>query len=112
MSQPSTRSARSARRPFVRAAIVPPMGECEKLPSTFERYHERFARVLEFIETRSEEPLSIDALSGVAAFSRHHFHRQFSNFLGMSAYRYVQFVRMRRASWRLAFRGDMSVGEI
>ena len=36
------------------------------------------------------------------AFSRHHFHRQFSGFLGMSAYRYVQFMRMRRASWRLA----------
>ena len=51
-------------------------------------------------------------LSGIAAFSRHHFHRQFSGFLGMSAYRYVQFIRMRRASWRLAFRPELSVGEI
>ena len=48
----------------------------------------------------------------VAAFSRHHFHRQFSGFLGMSAYRYVQFMRMRRASWRLAFRAGMSVNHI
>ena len=88
------------------------MGECEVLPSTFERYQQRFARVLAHIEAHSEESLSIDALSGIAAFSRHHFHRQFSGFLGMSAYRYVQFMRMRRASWRLAFRPEMSVNDI
>jgi AraC family transcriptional regulator len=88
------------------------MGECEQLPSTVERYQERFARVLEHIEANSETPLSIDDLSGIAAFSRHHFHRQFSGFLGMSAYRYVQFIRMRRATWRLAFRPEMSVNEI
>jgi AraC family transcriptional regulator len=88
------------------------MGECEQLPSTFERYQERFARVLAQIEARSEESLSLDELSGIAAFSRHHFHRQFSGFLGMSAYKYVQFMRMRRASWRLVFRPEMSIADI
>ena len=88
------------------------MGECEKLPATLDRYQDRFARVLAFIEARSEQALSIDELSDIAAFSRHHFHRQFSGFLGMSAYRYVQFIRMRRASSRLAFRPGMSVQEI
>jgi len=88
------------------------MGECEKLPTTFERYQQRFARVLAHIEANSENPLSIDELSGIAAFSRHHFHRQFSGFLGMSTYKYVQFMRMRRASWRLAFRPEMSIAEI
>jgi AraC family transcriptional regulator len=88
------------------------MGACEQLPTTFERYQQRFARVLAHIEAHSEESLSIDALSAVAAFSRHHFHRQFSGFLGKSAYKYVQFMRMRRASWRLAFRPDMSVNEV
>src|SRR6187549_4011988 len=88
------------------------MGECEQLPSTVERYQERFARVLAHIEANSESALSIDALSGIAAFSRHHFHRQFSGFLGMSAYRYVQFMRMRRASGRLAFRPELSVNDI
>src|SRR5690349_17467342 len=61
------------------------MGECEVLPSTFERYQQRFSRVLAHIEARSEEQLSIEALSGIAAFSRHHFHRQFSGFLGIRA---------------------------
>jgi len=88
------------------------MGECEKLAGTVERYQERFARVLAHVEANSETALSIEDLSGIAAFSRHHFHRQFSGFLGMSAYRYVQFMRMRRASWRLAFRPELSVGEI
>jgi len=88
------------------------MHECEQLPAPLDRYQQRFAQVLAFIESHSERALSIDELSDVAAFSRHHFHRQFSGFLGMSAYRYVQFMRMRRASWRLAFRPGLSVCEI
>ena len=88
------------------------MGECEKLAGTVERYQERFARVLAHIEANSETALSTDDLCGIAAFSRHHFHRQFAGFLGMSAYRYLQFMRMRRASWRLAFRPELSVNEI
>lgn len=81
-------------------------------PAARERYQQRFARVLAHIETHSEESLSLEQLSGLAAFSRHHFHRQFSGFLGMSATRYAQFLRMRRASWRLAFRPALSVQEI
>jgi len=88
------------------------MAVCEQLPSTVERYQQRFARVLAHIEANSESALSLDDLSGIAAFSRHHFHRQFSGFLGMSVYRYVQFMRMRRATWRLAFRPEMSVNDI
>ena len=95
----------------MRGDTVPLMGECEKLP-TADRYRDRFARVLAHIEMNSETALSIDALSEVAAFSRHHFHRQFSSFLGMSPHRYVQFMRMRRASWRLAFRPELSVQDI
>jgi AraC family transcriptional regulator len=88
------------------------MAACEETSSTPERYRVRFARVLAHIEARSEDALSIDDLADIAAFSRYHFHRQFSGFLGMSAYRYVQFMRMRRASWRLAFRPEMSVNDI
>jgi AraC family transcriptional regulator len=95
-----------------RAGNVHRMGECEKIPSSFERYQQRFARVLALIEARSERALSLDDLSEAASFSRHHFLRQFSGFLGMSAFRYLQFMRMRRASWRLAFRDGQSVNEI
>jgi AraC family transcriptional regulator len=95
------RQARRSNRRYLAA-----MGEA------VDRYMERFARVLAHIEGNSETPLSIDVLSNVAAFSRHHFHRQFSGFLGMSAYRYMQFIRMRRASWRLAYRPELSVNDI
>jgi AraC family transcriptional regulator len=88
------------------------MGACERLLSTEQRYAERFARVLAYLETNPEQAASLDELSGLAAFSRHHFHRQFSGYLGMSVHRYVQFMRMRRASWRLAFRAELSVGDI
>jgi hypothetical protein len=43
------------------------MGECEKYPSTLERYQQRFSRVLALIEARSEEPLSLEALSDLAS---------------------------------------------
>jgi AraC family transcriptional regulator len=88
------------------------MAECERLPAPTDRYQRRFARVLSHLEANSERPPSIDELSDLAAFSRHHFHRQFSGYLGMSAYRYMQFMRMRRASWRLAYRSAMSVNDI
>ncbi len=64
--------------------------------------------MLEFIDTHLDEPLSIERLSAVASFSKFHFHRQFSEFLGLGVYEYVQLTRLKRASYRLAFR-DTSV---
>jgi len=77
-----------------------------------ENYHARMRRVLDYIDRRLDEDLSLATLSGVAAFSKHHFHRQFSATFGVSAHRYVQLARMKRASYRLAFRDDADVTEI
>jgi AraC family transcriptional regulator len=72
-----------------------------------ERYHARMQRVLNYIDQHIDEDLGLEILSGVAAFSKHHFHRQFMAIFGISVHRYVQSVRMNRASYRLAFRdGD------
>jgi AraC family transcriptional regulator len=73
-----------------------------------EAYFGRFRRVLEYIDTRADADadLSVEALCRVAAFSKFHFHRQFSELFGVAAHKYVQLVRLRRASYRLAFRGD------
>ncbi|MGC4090543.1 MAG: AraC family transcriptional regulator [Polyangiaceae bacterium] len=67
-------------------------------------YMQRFARVLEYIDAHLEQDLSVEALSAVAAFSKFHFHRQFSELLGLGVYKYVQLVRLKRASFQLAFR--------
>ena len=40
----------------------------------------------------------------MAAFSKYHFHRQFCGLFGVGVYEYVQLGRLKRASYRLAFR--------
>jgi AraC family transcriptional regulator len=74
--------------------------------TTADRYHERFRKVLEYIDTHLDEDLSVEKLGSVAAFSKYHFHRQFSELFGIGVYRYVQLCRLKRAGQQLAFRGD------
>jgi AraC family transcriptional regulator len=69
-------------------------------------------RVLDYIDRHLDEDLGLDALAAVAAFSKHHFHRQFSATFGVSVHRYVQLARMKRASYRLAYRHGESVTDI
>jgi AraC family transcriptional regulator len=66
-------------------------------------YHARMQRVLRHVDSHLDEDLSIEVLSGVAAFSRHHFQRQFAALFGVTPQRYVQLLRLKRASQRLAF---------
>lgn len=73
--------------------------------TALERYHIRMQRVLDYIDQHLDENLGLDVLSGVAAFSRHYFHRQFTSVFGITVHRYVQLVRLKRASHQLAF-GD------
>lgn len=72
--------------------------------SAADAYRDRFRKVLAHIDAHSEDDLSLDRLSGVAVFSKFHFQRQFAALFGISVSRYVQLVRLRRASYRLAFR--------
>ena len=66
-------------------------------------YAERFHRVFDYIDKHLEEELSVDLLSQLANFSKFHFHRQFSEYCGISVIRYIQLMRLKRASYRLAF---------
>jgi AraC family transcriptional regulator len=68
-----------------------------------EAYGKRFARVLDYIEQHLGEELSVERLSREANFSKFHFHRQFSAYVGVNVSRYVQMQRLRRASRRLVF---------
>lgn len=72
-------------------------------------YQARMFRVLDHIDAHLDEELDLDRLSGVAAFSKFHFHRQFRAMFGLPVHIYVQLARMKRASWRLAFRDGESV---
>ena len=75
-------------------------------------YHARFQRVLAHIEDHLDGDLSVDVLSGVAAFSRFHFHRQFSALFGIGVHRFVQLARLKRATYKLAFRDRETILQI
>lgn len=77
--------------------------------NVIDNYHARMRRVLVFIDGHLGENLSVGVLSDVAAFSKHHFQRQFSSLFGISVGRYVQLARLKRASYRLVFRDGSSV---
>ncbi len=67
-------------------------------------YAQRFRRVLDYIEGHLDEDLSLESVSTVAAYSKHHFHRQFCALFGLSLHKYLQLLRTKRAGYELAFR--------
>jgi AraC family transcriptional regulator len=71
--------------------------------STADDYARRFKQVFDFIDRHLDEALSVEQLSQVAHFSKFHFHRQFSQYCGISVSRYISLMRLKRASLRLAF---------
>jgi AraC family transcriptional regulator len=77
-----------------------------------EAYRKRLRRVLDYIEAHPDEELSVELLSRVAAFSKFHFHRQFSASFGLGVHKYVQLVRLKRASYELAFRPERRIIEV
>jgi AraC family transcriptional regulator len=82
------------------------------MKTALQNYQARMQRVLDHIDRHLDADLGLARLSEVAAFSQFHFHRQFSAIFGLSAHLYVQLTRMKRASYRLAYRDDASVTEI
>ena len=82
------------------------------MKAALENYHARMQRVLDHIDQYLDDDLGLEALSGVAAFSKYHFHRQFTSTFGLSVHRYVQLARMKRASYRLAYMDAQSVTDI
>jgi AraC family transcriptional regulator len=69
-------------------------------------------RVLDYVDQHLDEDLDLETVSRIAAFSKFHFHRQFTATFGLSVHRYVQLARLKRASHRLAAKDAQSVTEI
>lgn len=75
-------------------------------------YHDRMRRALDHIDQHLDGDLDLAGISAVAAFSRYHFHRQFTASFGVPVHRYVQLARLKRAAYRLAFRDRDRVTDI
>ncbi len=71
----------------------------------------RLLRVAAYIEAHLELSLSVGHLSEVSGVSKYHFHREFSAWFGIPVSRYISLLRLKRASYQLAFR-DTSVLDI
>lgn len=75
-------------------------------------YLARFRKIFVFIDANPDGELTVENLSRMAAFSKFHFHRQFSSRFGISLFDYLRLIRLKRASFRLAFRADDPVTDI
>ena len=82
------------------------------MKAALQNYHARMQRVLDHIDRHLDRDLDLDTLSSVAAYSKFHFHRQFTATFGLSVHRYIQLARMKRASYRLAYGDAESVTDI
>ncbi|WP_407274995.1 GyrI-like domain-containing protein [Halothiobacillus sp. DCM-1] len=75
-------------------------------------YAARLHKVLDYIESHLDELLTVEQLSQVAHFSKFHFHRQFAEYTGSSVFRYIQRLRLKQASYRLAFEHSTKIVDI
>jgi AraC family transcriptional regulator len=82
------------------------------MKATLHNYHVRMQRALDHIDQHLDGDLDLETVSQAAAFSKFHFHRQFTATFGLSVHRYVQLARMRRASRQLDWNDAESVTAI
>jgi AraC family transcriptional regulator len=75
-------------------------------------YDRRIQKVVGYICSHLQEELSVDHLSGVAGFSKFHFHRQFSEYTGFTVAQFVRITRLKRAAYQLAFDESRPIIEI
>ena len=82
------------------------------MKTALQNYHARMQRALDYIDDHLDNDLDLETVSRIAAFSKFHFHRQFSGTFGLPLHRYVQLARMKRASHQLVSKDAQSVTEI
>ncbi len=75
-------------------------------------YSERVNRVCEYINQNLDKEFSLDHLSEIAHFSKFHFNRQFSAHTGVSVFKFIQLMRLKRASYALVFNKKIRIIDI
>ncbi len=70
---------------------------------------QKFNKILAFIDKNLNDSLDIKTLSTLANQSKHHFHRQFTLIYGISAAEYIKKIRLKSASYKLAYRKDTKI---
>jgi AraC family transcriptional regulator len=75
-------------------------------------YERQLQEVIDYIGKHVDEKLTLDQLSGIACFSKYHFHRLFTAFIGLSLQQYIRWLRLKRAAHQLIVEKDKSIIDI
>ncbi|MFE6138092.1 GyrI-like domain-containing protein [Bacillus sp. NPDC057893] len=75
-------------------------------------YLRRIYKVQDYIESNINDSLSIEELANVAGFSKFHFHRIFKGMMDERLSRYVNRLKLERATHLLTYRLDMTITDI
>lgn len=75
-------------------------------------YAQRMSKTCDYIDQHLYESLSVEQLCRVANFSKTHFHRQFCAYTGVTVYKYIQLLRLKRASYELVFNAQKKIIDI
>jgi AraC family transcriptional regulator len=75
-------------------------------------YHYRINHVVNYIEEHLTNPLTLEEVSEVGAFSPYHFHRVFKTVMGENVHAFVQRIRVEKAIKLLLFHPYRSVSDI
>ncbi|PEK12025.1 AraC family transcriptional regulator [Bacillus toyonensis] len=77
-----------------------------------DEYLHRIYKVQDYIELHINDALSIEALADVAGFSKFHFHRIFKGIVDEPLSRYVNRLKLERATHLITYRPDMTITDI
>lgn len=75
-------------------------------------YRSRINRVMDYIESNLEKPLTLDELAREASFSKYHFHRIFNALVGERLFEFIQRLRLEKAANKLLNNPKLSITEI
>ncbi|MFH0781786.1 MAG: AraC family transcriptional regulator [Pseudomonadota bacterium] len=77
-----------------------------------EIYKNRINRVVDYIQTNLDTPLSVKQLSKIACFSEFHFNRIFKKAMGESAYQFIRRLRLEKSADLLLTKPEIPITEI
>jgi AraC family transcriptional regulator len=75
-------------------------------------YERQIGKVIDFIGKHLDDKLTLDQLSKISYFSKHHFHRIFTAYASLSLQQYIRWLRLKRAAHQLIVDKDKPIIEI
>lgn len=77
-----------------------------------ELYKASINRVVDYIQANLNEDLSLKQLSEVACYSKFHFNRIFSDYMGESVYQYIKRLRLEKSAELLLGNSNVSITDV